>query len=180
MNWCVSPFVPFSSPPSMSRLKSFTPPVVDLTSLPASSNSDYDDYSNLINGSDVDSSKSMQATEPRTPPPESYFYMVSDLAVGGRCKCNGHASKCIVNAKDGQLTCDCKHNTAGRDCERCKPFYFDKPWGRATAQDAHECQGKFASFTTGCTWTWWSLFVQSFFSLFPRFHCESILGRGVE
>ena len=35
----------------------------------------------------------MQSTEPRSPPPESYFYMVSDLSVGGRCKCNGHASK---------------------------------------------------------------------------------------
>jgi len=82
--------------------------------------------------------KTMQAEEPRSPPPESYFYMVSDLAVGGRCKCNGHASRCIQ--KDGQLACDCRHNTAGRDCEKCKAFYFDRPWGRGTAQDAHECQ----------------------------------------
>lgn len=81
---------------------------------------------------------SMQAEEARDPPPESYFYMVSDLAVGGRCKCNGHASKCIT--KNGELTCDCRHNTAGRDCEKCKPFHFDKPWGRATAYDAHACQ----------------------------------------
>ena len=48
--------------------------------------------------------------------------------------------RCIQ--KDGQLVCDCRHNTAGRDCEKCKRFHFDKPWGRATAQDAHECQGK--------------------------------------
>jgi netrin receptor unc-5 len=39
--------------------------------------------------------KTMQAEEPRNPPPESYFYMVSDLAVGGRCKCNGHASRLV-------------------------------------------------------------------------------------
>lgn len=44
--------------------------------------------------------------------------------------------------KDGEFSCDCKHNTAGRDCEKCKAFHFDKPWGRATAQDPHECQGK--------------------------------------
>ncbi|XP_005176863.2 netrin-A isoform X1 [Musca domestica] len=66
-------------------------------------------------------------------------YAVSDFAVGGRCKCNGHASKCITDNK-GQLTCECKHNTEGRDCERCKQFYYDRPWGRATARDANECK----------------------------------------
>lgn len=70
---------------------------------------------------------------------EGIFYAVSDLAVGGRCKCNGHASRCIHDS-EGQLTCDCKHNTAGRDCEKCKPFHFDQPWARATAQEAPECQ----------------------------------------
>ncbi|XP_023239606.1 netrin-1-like [Centruroides sculpturatus] len=69
---------------------------------------------------------------------ESHYYSVSDLAVGGRCKCNGHASRCVHN-RDGLLVCDCKHNTAGRDCEKCKPFHFDRPWGRATAHEAHEC-----------------------------------------
>lgn len=69
---------------------------------------------------------------------ESAYYAVSDFAVGGRCKCNGHASRCIVG-KDGTLACDCKHNTAGRDCEKCKPFHFDRPWGRATAKEANEC-----------------------------------------
>lgn len=71
----------------------------------------------------------------------TYHYAVADFAVGGRCKCNGHASKC-VKGRDGQLACECKHNTAGRDCERCKPFHFDRPWGRATARDANECKGK--------------------------------------
>ena len=74
----------------------------------------------------------------------TYQYSVSDFAVGGRCKCNGHASRCIPTGRDGQLTCDCKHNTAGRDCERCKPFFFDRPWGRATERDANECKGKFS------------------------------------
>ena len=68
-------------------------------------------------------------------------YALSDFAVGGRCKCNGHASKCLKGS-DGQLECDCKHNTAGRDCERCKPFYFDRPWGRGNVRDANECKGK--------------------------------------
>jgi len=72
----------------------------------------------------------------------SYMYAVSDFAVGGRCKCNGHGSRCSPG-RDGQLSCECKHNTAGRDCERCKPFFFDRPWARATEREANECKGKF-------------------------------------
>lgn len=72
--------------------------------------------------------------------PISYSYSVADFAVGGRCKCNGHASKCIPEGPQGYLVCDCKHNTAGRDCDRCKPFYFDRPWARATAKEANECK----------------------------------------
>lgn len=75
------------------------------------------------------------------------FYAAADFAVGGRCKCNGHASRC-VQGRDGLLGCDCRHNTAGRDCEKCKPFHFDRPWGRATAKDANECKGKLHAFYT--------------------------------
>ncbi|GIY97709.1 laminin subunit gamma-1, partial [Caerostris extrusa] len=50
---------------------------------------------------------------------KSYYYAVSDFAVGGRCKCNGHARA---------------------DCEMCLPFYNDQPWGRATATDVHDCK----------------------------------------
>ena len=73
---------------------------------------------------------------------EPFTYAVADLAVGGRCKCNGHASRCIPD-KNGELVCDCAHNTAGRDCEKCKPFHFDRPWGRATSREAHECVGEY-------------------------------------
>ncbi|CEF71277.1 Netrin-1a [Strongyloides ratti] len=66
------------------------------------------------------------------------YYSMAELAVGGRCKCNGHASRCIYDKK-GQYTCDCKHNTAGNDCERCKPFHYDRPWARATSESANAC-----------------------------------------
>ena len=72
---------------------------------------------------------------------KSYFYAIADIAVGARCKCNGHASEC-VKTSDGGRYCLCEHNTAGPNCEECLPFYNNLPWGRATATDAHECKSK--------------------------------------
>uniref|UniRef100_A0A3B3ZPK7 Netrin-1 n=1 Tax=Periophthalmus magnuspinnatus TaxID=409849 RepID=A0A3B3ZPK7_9GOBI len=68
----------------------------------------------------------------------TYFYAVGDFQVGGRCKCNGHASRCLKD-KEGKLVCDCKHNTEGPECDRCKPFHYDRPWQRASAREANEC-----------------------------------------
>ncbi|KAK1329285.1 hypothetical protein QTO34_011466 [Cnephaeus nilssonii] len=69
---------------------------------------------------------------------KSYYYAISDFSVGGRCKCNGHASECVKN-EHNKLVCDCKHNTYGVDCEKCLPFFNDRPWRRATAESASEC-----------------------------------------
>ncbi|XP_035996258.1 laminin subunit gamma-3 [Fundulus heteroclitus] len=68
----------------------------------------------------------------------SYFYAISDFSVGGRCKCNGHASEC-VEGDQGGLVCACQHHTVGADCQRCHPFYQDRPWARATGDSANEC-----------------------------------------
>ena len=92
----------------------------------------------------------------RRPPRRSVHYALADMAVGGRCKCNGHASRCLSDRHDatwsaaeaagvpgvGTETCDCRHNTAGVDCERCKPFHYSRPWARATATQANECVGQ--------------------------------------
>ncbi|NXK53776.1 LAMC3 protein, partial [Chauna torquata] len=69
---------------------------------------------------------------------QSYYYAISDFSVGGRCKCNGHASECVPD-EAGRLACVCQHNTTGTDCERCQPFYQDRPWARGTAEAANEC-----------------------------------------
>ncbi|KAI5640968.1 laminin EGF domain-containing protein [Phthorimaea operculella] len=74
---------------------------------------------------------------------QSYWYAIADVAVGARCKCNGHASICdTVEMPDGSRSraCRCEHNTAGRDCERCLDFYNDAPWGRASPTNVHECK----------------------------------------
>ena len=70
----------------------------------------------------------------------SYYYAIIDLTVVGKCLCNGHASVC--EAKNGQnYVCECEHNTTGVDCERCLPTHNNKPWGMATRQSAHACEG---------------------------------------
>lgn len=76
----------------------------------------------------------------------SYYFAIIDLAVGGRCKCNGHASRCTERASaDGttiQLKCDCEHNTDGVDCERCLPLYNDRQWARASPSNPNICRRK--------------------------------------
>lgn len=95
------------------------------------------------------------------------FYSLSDFAVGGRCKCNGHAAQCIPDSTDGRLVCDCKHNTDGRDCERCKPFFYDRPWARATTQDANECIGTFHILLTHLLLFIFTYFLTHLFYLSP-------------
>ncbi|XP_021446264.2 laminin subunit gamma-3 isoform X1 [Oncorhynchus mykiss] len=68
----------------------------------------------------------------------SYFYAISDFSVGARCKCNGHGSECVLD-EQGALVCDCQHHTAGVDCQKCHPFYQDRPWARATGDSANQC-----------------------------------------
>lgn len=81
-------------------------------------------------------------------PPSSY-YAVSQLRLQGSCLCHGHADRCAPQhgAPAGPSTtvqvhdaCVCQHNTAGPNCERCAPFYNDRPWRPADDQNPHECQ----------------------------------------
>ena len=80
-----------------------------------------------------------------SPGRNTQFYSIADLAVGGRCHCNGHANRCLLG-RDGRPACECKHNTAGPECDRCKTFYNDKPWQAATSKSANACAGKFGFF----------------------------------
>jgi len=72
----------------------------------------------------------------------SYYFAISNLVVGGRCKCNGHASECIetvTNDGKSKLKCKCEHNTDGDDCQKCLPLFNDTPWKRATRFSANPC-----------------------------------------
>ncbi|XP_010904260.2 netrin-1 [Esox lucius] len=71
-------------------------------------------------------------------PPARSPLALSDLQVGGRCKCSGHASRCRRDDA-GKAVCLCEHHTAGADCDVCEDFYFDRPWQRATPSQPHPC-----------------------------------------
>jgi laminin gamma 1 len=57
----------------------------------------------------------------------AYFYAISDIAIGGRCHCNGHAGRCKTDDNINYY-CECWHNTDGVDCEKCKAGFNDAEW----------------------------------------------------
>ncbi|XP_040899287.1 mucin-5AC isoform X2 [Toxotes jaculatrix] len=55
-----------------------------------------------------------------------YFYAISNIDVPARCKCNLHASQCVL--RDATLQCECDHNTTGQDCQRCSRGFRSSSW----------------------------------------------------
>lgn len=92
------------------------------------------------------SSRTLQMSAPASFTPATQVPLaLSDLQVGGRCKCNGHASKCRRD-DNGRAVCVCEHHTAGPDCDVCEDFYFDRPWHRATPTQPNPCVGESSTF----------------------------------
>ena len=74
----------------------------------------------------------------------SYFFLlITDISIGGRCVCNGHASTCSLldprNA-DRKLACSCQHHTCGIQCDRCCEGFEQKKWRQNTNARPFECE----------------------------------------
>ncbi|XP_029358209.1 laminin subunit beta-3 [Echeneis naucrates] len=78
----------------------------------------------------------------------SRFYALKEMRVMGSCMCHGHANRCLPETHNYPLSnsiqvnpqCDCQHNTAGMNCERCADLYNDLPWRPAEEGNTHTCQ----------------------------------------
>ncbi|KAL6111275.1 lamb3 [Pungitius sinensis] len=78
----------------------------------------------------------------------SRFYALREMKVMGSCMCHGHANQCLPDTSNNLLPdsvqvhprCDCQHNTAGLNCERCADLFQDLPWRPAEESNPHTCK----------------------------------------
>ncbi|KAJ8038876.1 Laminin subunit beta-1 [Holothuria leucospilota] len=69
-----------------------------------------------------------------------YYYAVSNIEVFLICDCNNHAGFCR-ESDSGGITCECQHNTVGKNCEQCLPLYNDRPWQMGSIVDVNSQTG---------------------------------------
>ena len=84
----------------------------------------------------------------------SYVCWHNALRFVSGCNCNNHATSCHFDAAvyeaTGQVSggvCDgCLHNTMGRNCEQCKPFFYQDPDREMTDPEVCLCKSVINSY----------------------------------
>ena len=79
---------------------------------------------------------------------EKYYFAINGMNIRGRCSCYGHSSQCVPAPGEEDIpemvygVCNCSHNTAGKNCERCRDFYHDLPWKPSFGNHTHACKSE--------------------------------------
>eukprot|EP00057_Strongylocentrotus_purpuratus_P033905 XP_793215.4 PREDICTED: laminin subunit beta-2 [Strongylocentrotus purpuratus] len=74
-----------------------------------------------------------------------YYYAISNIESYLTCNCNQHGRYCAPSPLNGNVVCECFHNTMGTNCEQCLPLYKNVPWKAGSftpypSGTANECQ----------------------------------------
>lgn len=100
----------------------------------------------LKNISEIENERSLKWNPDDNDLEKRSYYSIQSIIVHGRCHCFGHAGKCReqvdVHDKSAskQPQCECMHNTCGKNCEKCCPFYNQKPFRIGTPQKENRCE----------------------------------------
>ena len=84
------------------------------------------------------------------------YYCSSHFFPCLECNCNSHSSRCYFDEKvyeetgriSGGVCQDCAHNTQGRNCQECLPYFYQEP-GR-DLRDPAICQRELAGGSRAC------------------------------
>lgn len=81
--------------------------------------------------------------------------------LSSECNCNNHAAMCHFDQRvyeatgfvSGGVCDDCAHNTEGRNCEQCVPYYYQDP--ERELYDPEICQRKSSVLAVKKMLCWW-------------------------